>query len=237
MTLAASKRRILVVDRAALWRSVVRRTLSVPGIEIVGEAETPDVASKLAVQFNPDVILLDVLVAGLTNYDLVRDLTVRVPGSRIVMFSNVADHREAVRALSCGAYGYLTKDVSASALMRAIRGTLQGDLPMSRRIAAKTMRHFVDAVRYSSSAGMGDEGLRLTDREMEIVRKMADGMTDRQIASALAISTRTVESHVGSVLRKLGVPNRATATRWFLLSRVPSLIPSSNRAKGGSPRP
>jgi DNA-binding NarL/FixJ family response regulator len=207
--------RVLVVDRAALWRSIVRKTLSASDIEIVGEADRPDAALSAAADLQPDVILLDTHVASMTSHDLIRDLTLRCPSATIVMFSERTDHREAVRALSSGANGYLTKDVSKAALVRAILGCRAGDLPMSRRIAAMTLRHFV-AVVAGGSGGTKAELAGLTAREAEILAKLAGGMTDRQIASALQISTRTVESHVASVLRKLGVRNRTAATRRFL---------------------
>jgi DNA-binding NarL/FixJ family response regulator len=209
--------RVLVVDRVARSRAVIREALSVPGIRIVGEAATPDAARQASVLLRPDVVLLDAHVARRPGHDLIRDLTVSAPGVSVVLFSEEADDVEAVRALSSGASGYLTKDISQSALIRVIRGCATGDLPMSRRMAAVTLRHFVETVAVGLHAA-GDERMDLTGREREILEKLAGGMTDREIAAALQISTRTVESHVASVLRKLGVPNRTAATRRFLSS-------------------
>jgi DNA-binding NarL/FixJ family response regulator len=207
--------RVLVVDRAALWRSVVRETLTVAGIEIVGEAATPEAALQTAVHLRPDVVLLDGHVARMAQFDLIRDLTYRLPGVTVVVFADRTDPGEAVHALLSGARGYLTKDMSKPALVRAIRGCGSGDLPMSRRMAATTLRHFVAAVA-SGAATTKAERMDLTSRESEILDKLAGGMTDREIADSLLISTRTVESHVASVLRKLGVRNRTAATRRFL---------------------
>ena len=207
--------RILIVDRTPSWRLAVRETLSVPGIRIVGEAATPGAALKAAVVFRPDVVLLDPHVASLTGQDLIRELTVRLPGVSVVLFSDRADDLEAVRALSSGATGYLTKDISKTALVRVIRGCGSGDLAMSRRMAAATLRHFVDAAAVSL-APTSDGRTDLTVREGEILEKLAAGLTDREIADSLHVSTRTVESHVASVLRKLGVPNRTAAARRFL---------------------
>ena len=207
--------RVLVVDRAVRWRLNVRETLSVPGIQIVGEAATPTAALKAAVLLRPDVVLLDPHVIHMTGQDLIRDLTVRLPGVSVVLFADAADDVEAVRALSSGASGYLTKDISKSAFVRVIRGCGTGDLAMSRRMAAATLRHFVDAV-VGGLAATSDERMDLTEREAEILEKLAAGLTDREIADTLHISTRTVESHVASVLRKLGVPNCTAATRRFL---------------------
>jgi DNA-binding NarL/FixJ family response regulator len=214
MTLSRTVR-VLLVDRADLWRSIVRKSLSVPGIDIVGEAATPEAAVRGAILLRPDVVLLDTYVAQMSTHDLIQELTVRAPGVKVVLFSDRTDHLEAVRALSSGASGYLTKDVSKAALCRAIQGCGSGDLPMSRRMAAMTMRHFVEALT-GASPETSPERMDLTGREAEILSKMAAGMTDREIADDLNISTRTVESHVANVLRKLGVRNRTAATRRFL---------------------
>jgi DNA-binding NarL/FixJ family response regulator len=214
MTLSRAVR-VLLVDQADLWRSIVRKSLSVPGIEIVGEASTPEAAVRAAILLRPDVVLLDPYVAQMSTRDLIQELTVRASGAKVVLFSDRTDHLEAVRALSSGASGYLTKDVSTAALCRAIRGCGSGDLPMSRRMAALTLGHFV-AVQGGAAQPSSADRMDLTGREMEILGKMAAGMTDREIGDDLRISTRTVESHVANVLRKLGVRNRTAATRRFL---------------------
>ena len=121
-------------------------------------------------------------------------------------------------ALARGAAGYLTKDLNPEALLRALRGTQQGELAMSRRYAARVMRHFVEAARKGRTGRSGAlEGL--SPRENDVLRMLADGLTDREIASALIISPRTVETHVSNILHKLNVRKRAEAAQRYRDSR------------------
>ena len=123
-----------------------------------------------------------------------------------------------IEALARGAAGYLTKDLHPEALLRALRGTQKGELAMSRRYAARVMRHFVDAARKGRTGRSGAlEGL--SPRENDVLRMLADGLTDREIASALVISPRTVETHVSNILHKLNVRKRAEAAQRYRDSR------------------
>ncbi len=129
----------------------------------------------------------------------------------LTVSTSQADVLEAVRL---GAVGYLTKDLDSDALLRAIRGVRDGDLAMPRKLAARTMRDLVDNV--GGRVERGTPGLdSLSPREEEILRLLADGMTDREIGEALTISTRTVETHVSNILRKLDSRNRAEAARRY----------------------
>ena len=116
-------------------------------------------------------------------------------------------------AMRVGAAGYLTKDLGGEALLRAVRGLRRGDLAMSRVHAAQVVEHLVRGAR---AAGPEPDDLAvLSAREREVLHLLSEGMTDREIATALAISPRTVESHVSSVLHKLGVRNRAEAAQRY----------------------
>jgi DNA-binding NarL/FixJ family response regulator len=156
------------------------------------------------------VILLDVDMPGMSGLQLIRELRPRLPDTQIVMLSVSGDDRNVLEAMRHGAAGYLTKDLGPEALQRAVRGIRQGDLAMSRRMAARTLRRFIEG-HAGAVAGEASALSALSSRELQVLGNLADGLTDREIAEALVISPRTVESHVSSILRKLEVRNRAEA--------------------------
>ena len=206
--------RVMLVDDHALVRSAIRQALEAPDVVIVGEASTAEEAMQLALQLRPDVLLLDIDLPGLSGIEAVREIAPRLPDTRIAMLTASTDRRDLLEAIRHGATGYLNKDLTGEALLRAIRGLRKGDLAMSRGHAAAVVEHLARSAR--SRPGQPDEidGM-LSAREGDVLRLLAEGMTDREIATALAISPRTVESHVSSVLRKLGVRNRAEAAQRY----------------------
>ena len=206
--------RVMLVDDHALVRSAIRQALEGDDLHVVGEAATAEEAIALAPTLRPDLLLLDIDMPGMSGIEAVRELAPRLPETRIVMLTVSTDRRDLIDAMRHGASGYLTKDLTGEALLRAVRGIQRGDLPMSRAHAAQVVEHLQRTSR-SGSAEDGDISARLSSREYEVLRLLADGMTDREIATGLAISPRTVESHVGSVLRKLGVRNRAEAAQRY----------------------
>ena len=201
--------RVMLVDDHALVRSAVRGALDAPDIEIVAEASSAEAALDVALRERPDVILLDVDMPGMSGLQLIRELRPRLPDTQIVMLSVSGDDRNVLEAMRHGAAGYLTKDLGPEALQRAVRGIRQGDLAMSRRMAARTLKRFIEG----GAGGTGETSALgvLSSRELQVLGNLADGLTDREIAEALVISPRTVESHVSSILRKLEVRNRAEA--------------------------
>ena len=211
---AETPMRVLLVDDHALVRSAIRQALEAPDVTVVGEARSAEEALEMAPRLRPDLVLLDIDLPGMTGIEAVRELAPRLPETRVVMLTVSTDRRDLLDAVRHGAFGYLTKDLSGDALLRAVRGIRRGDLPMSRVHAAVVVDHLARTGRSGPSAADEVGGL-LSAREQEVLRLLAEGMTDREIANALAISPRTVESHVSSVLRKLGVRNRAEAAQRY----------------------
>lgn len=209
--------RVMLVDDHALVRAAVRQALTADDIEVVGEASTADEALLMAPQLRPDLLLLDINLPGNDGLRLLRELGPRLPDTRIVMLTVSASKRDLLEAMRNGAAGYLTKDLGPEALQRAVRGVRAGDLPMSRAMAAEVVRSLAGDRRRTGSGKTVDHPLaELSDREHEVLRHLGDGLTDREIATRLGISPRTVETHVGSILHKLGVKNRAQAARRYL---------------------
>jgi DNA-binding NarL/FixJ family response regulator len=216
MSEISNKLRVMLVDDHALVRSAVRQAISAPEIELVGEAANAEEALALAPALRPDILLLDIDLPGMGGLQLLAELAPRLPQTKIVMLTVSSSERDLLDAVARGAAGYLTKDLSPEALLRTLRGTQRGELAMSRRFAARALRHFADAARRGRvSVGAGDDLLALSPRENDVLAMLADGLTDREIANALTISPRTVETHVSNILHKLGVRNRAEAAQRY----------------------
>ena len=216
MSEISNKLRVMLVDDHALVRSAVRQAISAPEIELVGEAANAEEALALAPALRPDILLLDIDLPGMGGLQLLAELAPRLPQTKIVMLTVSSSERDLLDAVARGAAGYLTKDLSPEALLRTLRGTQRGELAMSRRFAARALRHFADAARRGRiSVGAADDLLALSPRENDVLAMLADGLTDREIANALTISPRTVETHVSNILHKLGVRNRAEAAQRY----------------------
>lgn len=217
MTLAprTSHIRVMLVDDHPLVRSAIRQAITAPDVEMVGEAATAEEAFDIAPRVRPDVMLVDITLPGMSGIQLVRELAPRLPDTRLVMLTVSTAERDVMEAMDSGASGYLTKDLTPEALLRAVRGAHAGDLAMPRRMANQLVHRLVDRAYRPPATGDDLAIAALSLREREVLHLLAEGLTDREIAEALTISTRTVETHVSSVLHKLGVRNRAEAARRY----------------------
>ena len=196
----------MLVEDHPLVRAAIRQALSHPEIEVVAEAWSAEAALDIVQTEKPDVMLVDIDLPGMNGVQLVRELAPRLPDTKIVMLTASGKSDDVVAAIRNGAVGYLTKDLAADALVRSVLGIRTGDLPMPRRLAAELVSRLV---RPSGGETNGD----LSDREEQVLRLVADGLTDREVGEALGISPRTVGRHVSNILDKLGVRNRAEAAR------------------------
>ncbi len=209
---ASTRLRVMVVDDHPLVRAAIRQAITAPDVEVVADVATAEEALRMAPEIRPDVLLLDIDLPGMDGVQLVRELAPRIPATRIVMLTVSAAERDVLGAMRFGAVGYLTKDLEPEALLRAVRGAAKGDLAMSRRMSARLVHNLVQAPRHGVTGSEEGEVGSLTEREEEVLRLMSQGLTDREIGAALTISPRTVGTHVGSILHKLGVRNRAEAS-------------------------
>jgi DNA-binding NarL/FixJ family response regulator len=210
--------RVMLVDDHALIRSAVRHAIEGPDVLVVEEAATVSEALERADRSRPDVVLVDIDLGGEDGLQLVRELSPRLPSTTFVMLSVSASDSDVLDAVMAGASGYLTKSVSPEALLRAVQSARRGELAVPRAMAARLVHRLVDAARNNGGLD-GPDLARLSVREREVLRLLANGLTDREIATALTISPRTAETHVAAILRKLEVRNRAEAAMHYRRGR------------------
>ena len=207
--------RVMIVDDHPLVRSAVRQAITAPDVEMVAEAATAEEALRSAPLVRPDVLLVDIHLPGMTGVQLVRELAPRLPDTRIVMLTVSAADRDVADAIGYGAVGYLTKDLMPDALLRSVRAAYTGDLAMPRQLAARLIRRLAGRLRTDPVTTGDPAGEQLSPRERDVLRLIAENLTDRQIAESLGISSRTVATHVSSILHKFGVRNRSEAARRY----------------------
>ncbi len=176
------------------------------GLEVVGEAADGEQAIARAEELGPDVILMDLVMPKLDGVGAMRELRVRMPDSRVIVLTSFLDDERLLPAIQAGAAGYLLKDVEPSELARAIRAAAAGEAILDPTVAARLVKTIADG---TPTAGEGLE--QLTRREREVLELIARGRSNKRIAFELGISEKTVKTHVGHLLAKLGVTDRTQA--------------------------
>lgn len=195
--------RILIVDDHAVVRQGLRMFLALDeSLEIVGEARNGREAVDLAVRLAPDVVLMDLLMPEMDGITAIRELRQKAPDTEIVALTSVLEDASVVGAVRAGAIGYLLKDTQAEELCRAIHAAAAGQVQLSPEAAARLMREL---------RGPGSGVDALSEREREVLALLAQGLSNREIGERLSITEKTVKSHVGGVLSKLGVHSRTQA--------------------------
>ena len=195
--------RVLVVDDHAVVREGLRTFLSLQdGIEVVGEAGDGREAVAAAERARPDVVLMDLVMPGLDGVQAMRELRARVPGARVIVLTSFLDDDRLLPAIRAGAAGYLLKNVEPAELARAVRAADAGEALIDPVVAARLVDALADDHRSEQP---------LTDREQEVLDLLARGYPNKRIARELGIAEKTVKTHVGHVLAKLGVADRTQA--------------------------
>lgn len=201
---------VLVVDDDPLVRSALRTVASEHAdIVIVGEAIDGDDAVAQALHMRPDIVLLDVAIPGMDSTTVTRLIQAGAPEVRVVVFSSAEDAELAVAGLRSGAAGFLAKDVSSGALVRALRGLAKGEAAVSRSLTSKLLEHLRRSA--GPSSGMRPVWSTLTSREWQVLDLLCDGASTDEVATALGLSVETVRSHLKHILAKLGAHTREEA--------------------------
>lgn len=208
--------RVLVVDDHAVVREGLRHVLSAAGgFVVVGEARTGEEAVALAAEHQPNVVLLDLSLPGMSGLDAAAALRARWPEIRVLVLSMHEQDEYVIAAVRGGAHGYVLKDTGPAELRAAIRAVHDGAGYFSPAVATRLGA----AIRGEVTADSPGERLaRLTPRERQVLTHVAEGWTNREIATRLGISPRTVESHRESLMKKLSLRSVAELTRFALAS-------------------
>ena len=210
--------RILLADDHSVVRQGLRMFLSLdPEFDVVGEAPDGAQALKMARELQPDVVLMDMLMPVMDGITATGHIRKEMPDTEVIALTSVLEDGAVVGAIKAGAIGYLLKDTQQEELLRAIKAAAAGQVQLAPQAAARLMRE----VRAP------DAPQALTDRETDVIKLLAQGKANKEIAMALVIGEKTVKTHVSNILLKLGVQSRTQAALYAAQNGIAELGHSS----------
>ncbi len=204
--------RILIVDDHPLIREGLRAVLETqPDLELVGEACDGYEAVRQALALKPDLIMMDLALPRKDGIEAIQEILRAAPSIKVLVLSNYLEDEKVFGALRAGAKGYILKETGSQEVRQAVRNIYQGKAALDPAVQRKLVDHVAGGA--AKAVVTGDE---LTERELEVLRLMARGSTNPQIASQLSVAEGTVRFHVSNILRKLGLENRTQAVLYAL---------------------
>jgi DNA-binding NarL/FixJ family response regulator len=209
--------RVLLVDDHDLFRSGLRTLLEDQGLQVVGEADNGRAALQLVAELAPDVIVMDLKMPGLTGVETTRQVSSIAPRTRVVVLTISADDDDVMAALLAGACGYLLKNSSIDQLVAGIHAAAGGESLISPQIAAKVLQRLRAQTPDTAARAIRTE---LSARELEVLRLIAIGKDNAEIARDLFISPKTVKNHISNILMKLQIENRIQAAVYAVRSGI-----------------
>jgi len=219
--------RVLIADDQALFRRGLYVVLGTEdGIEVVAEAENGEDAIEKARELAPDVVLMDVRMPRVNGIESARHIRADVPTTKILMLTVSDEEDDLYEAVKAGANGYLLKEISVEEVAEAIRAVVQGQSLISPSMASKLLNEFNALVKRAEEKQQFPAPT-LTSREVEVLRLVAKGMSNREIADELYISENTVKNHVRNILEKLHLHNRMEAVIYAVRERLLDIQPET----------
>lgn len=212
----ATRVRVMIVDDHPMWRDAVARDLAAAGYEVVATAEDGPQAVRRARATEPDVLVLDLNLPGLAGVEVCKQLVGQGSTSRVLVLSASGEHADVLEAVKSGATGYLVKSASTQELVDAVRRTAAGDAVFTPGLAGLVLGEYRRLAAEPAQAVEDAAAPRLTEREREVLRLVAKGLSYKQIAERLVISHRTVQNHVQNTLGKLQLHNRVELVRYAI---------------------
>ncbi|MET0727929.1 MAG: response regulator transcription factor [Acidimicrobiales bacterium] len=212
--------RVLICDDHALFRRGLTMVLETEAdIEVVGEAEDGAAAVARAEQLTPDVVLMDVRMPNVNGIEATRSIAEIVPSAKILMLTVSDDEGDLYEAIKAGATGYLLKEISIDEVATAVRAVMSGQSQLSPSMASKLLTEFANLARKVDER-QSVPSPRLTARELEVLRLVAKGMSNREIAGELFISENTAKNHVRNILEKLHLHSRMEAVVYAVREKL-----------------
>jgi len=206
--------RVMVVDDHPMWREGVVRDLTEAGYEVVAATGEGRQAVRIVGAVRPQVVVLDLQLPDLSGVDVIAGLLATAPDVRILMLSASGEPQDVLDAVKAGATGYLVKSAGRDEFLDAVRRTADGDAVFTPGLAGLVLGEYRRLA--AAPAGPADDTPKLTERETEILRLVAKGLSYRQIAERLVLSHRTVQNHVQNTLSKLHMHNRVELVRYAI---------------------
>ena len=216
----AERIRVLIVDDHALFRRGLMLVLeSEDGIEVVGEADDGEDAIAKAEQLAPDVVLMDVRMPRISGIEATSRLSEMLPTTKIIMLTVSDEEEDLYEAIKAGATGYLLKEISIEEVADAVRAVTQGQTLISPSMASKLIAEFTNLAKRATDRQQVPVP-RLTERELDVLRLVAQGITNREIAEQLYIAENTVKNHVRNILEKLHLHSRMEAVLYAVREKL-----------------
>lgn len=205
---------IVLVDDHAIVRQGLRTYLELqPDMEVLGEASNGTEGIAMVRDLLPDVVLMDLVMPNMTGVEATRAITAVAPSTRVIVLTSFSEDEQVFASIKAGAQGYLMKDVLPQELVRAIRTVYRGEAQLDPEIARKLMQEFTNPQPVAPKHD-------ITERELEVLRLIAQGKSNKEISEDLVLSEKTVKTHVSNILQKLHLSDRTQAAVYALRQRI-----------------
>jgi DNA-binding NarL/FixJ family response regulator len=198
--------RIIVADDHSLFRDGIVSLLEAGGYEVVGQAGDGQAAIDIALELRPDLVLLDIAMPKMSGLEALQRLRTELPETKVVMLTVSDEDKDLFEAIKAGAHGYLLKSLHADEFIHMLEGLSRGEAAVTRKTAMRLMEGYAKEEHHPAST----EG-RLTERELELLNLVGQGLSNKAIAHTLSISENTVKYHMKNILQKLDARNRTEA--------------------------
>ncbi len=209
---------VLIADDHAVVRQGLQAFLQTQDdVDVVGEAADGEEAVRQVRELVPDVVLMDLVMPKLDGIAAIREMRALSPSTKVIVLTSFADDEKVIAAVKAGAAGYLLKDIQPQELGDAIRTVYRGEALLHPTVAAKLMREVAESGRQLAAPDS------LTNREMEVLRLLARGMSNKEIALELEVAEKTVKTHVSNILQKLHLADRTQAALYAVRERLVDL--------------